>query len=167
MALTARRTIQRCGHLTAVEAGQILFRAAELLERAEALLEAASRCLQAADMKARAEELLLSAASAADEAEKLTQALSQEDDSDRLVVAAFEVLPEGAELGCPPTEVQVEALITDASAYADEAQLLSDDLPAGGSGAALGARIDQVRGRVAEISGQLGRGWNANGSSSV
>jgi hypothetical protein len=118
-------------------------------------------------MKARAEELLLSAASAADEAEKLTQALSHEEDSDRLVVAAFEVLPEGAELGCPPTEVQVEALITGASAYADEAQILTDDLPAGASDATLRARIDQVRARVEALSGQLGRGWNANGSSSV
>jgi hypothetical protein len=118
-------------------------------------------------MKARAEELLLSAVSAADEAEKLTQALSREEDSDRMVVAAFEVLPEGTELGCPPTDVQVEALITDASAYADEAQLLTEDLPSVDAGAALRARIDQVRTRVTELSGQLGRGWNADGSSSA
>lgn len=164
-ALTARKTVQRCDHSTAAEAGQILLRVAELLDRAEALLEAASRCLQATNKRAEAEELLLAAATAADEAEKLAQAVSREEDSDRLVVAAFEVLPEDAELDCPPTAAQVAALIVEASAHADEAQQLTDVLPAGDSGDALIARIDQVRARVTDLSRSLGRDRNANGSS--
>jgi hypothetical protein len=137
-----------------------------LLDRAEALLEAASRCLQATGKLAEAEELLLGAATAADEAEKLAQALLSEEDSNRLVVAAFEVLPEGSELDCPPTEVQVGALILNAAAHADEVQQLADDLPAGDSND-VQARIDQVRARVTDLSSQLEHGWNANGSSSA
>ncbi|MFI1361277.1 hypothetical protein ACH4TV_48155 [Streptomyces sp. NPDC020898] len=166
-ALTARRTIQRCDHPAAAESGRILLRVVELLDRAEALLEAASRCLRASGKMAEAEELLLSAVTAADEAEKLAQALSREEDSNRLVVAAFEVLPEGSELGCPPTEVQVEALIINASAHADEAQQLADDLPVKNSDDVLQVRIDQVRARVTDLSSQLGQGWDANGSSSA
>ncbi|MEU3282354.1 hypothetical protein [Streptomyces antibioticus] len=166
-ALTARRIIQRCDHPAAAESGRIRFRVIELLDRAEALLEAASRCLQATGKMAEAEELLLSAVTAADEAEKLAQALSREEDSNRLVVAAFEVLPEGSELGCPPTEVQVEALIVNASAHADEAQQLADDLPVKNSDDVLQVRIDQVRARVTDLSSQLGQGGNANGSSSA
>ncbi|MFJ1561319.1 hypothetical protein [Streptomyces mirabilis] len=166
-ALTARRIVKRCDHRTAAEACQILFRAAVLLDRAEALLEAAHRCLQAADKRAEAEELLLGAATAADEAEKLAQAVAREEDSDRLVVEAFAALPEGRELGCPPTAAEVDVLVIDASSHVDEAQRLADDLPAGDPGDALRIRIGQVRTRVTHLSGYLGRGRNASGSSSA
>lgn len=162
-ALTARRTVSRCDHHRAIEAGQILFKAGALLDRAEALLEAASRLLQAADKKAEAEELLLYAATAADEADKLAQALASEEDSDRLVVEAFAVLPEGQQLGCPPAAEEVEVLVLDASAHADEAEQLAHNLSAGSSDEALRSRIDQVRARVTDLSGRLERGWNADG----
>ncbi|MGW1044050.1 hypothetical protein [Streptomyces sp. NPDC002547] len=166
-ALTARRTVERCDHRTAAETGQILLRAGVLLDRAEGLLEAASRCLQAADKRVEAEELLLEAAAAADEAEKLSQAVAREEDSERLVVEAFAVLPEGRELGCPPTAADVDVLIVDASAHVDEAERLADDLPPGDSGDALGVRIVQVRARVVDLFGHLERRWNADGSFSA
>lgn len=161
-ALTARKTVKRCDHLTAVETGQILLKAAELLDRAEAMLEAASRCLQAADKKAQAEELLLSAAMAADEAEKLAQALLHEEDGDRLVVEAFAMLPRESELGCPPTPAELDVLIVDASAQVDEAQRLADVLPTGGAEEGLRSRIGQVRARVVDLSARLGRGPDAH-----
>ncbi|MFD8614653.1 hypothetical protein, partial [Streptomyces sp. NPDC059631] len=108
---TARSTVERCDHLTAAEAGQILFRAGVLLDRAEALLDAAGRLLQAADRKAEAEELLQGAATAADEAERLTQALAREADGDRLVIEAYAVLPEGRQLGFPPAAHQRRLLL--------------------------------------------------------
>lgn len=166
-ALTARRTVERCDHLTAAETGQILLRAGVLLDRAEALLEAASHLLQAADKKVEAEELLLCAATAADEAEKLAQALASEADSERLVVEAFAVLPEGRQMGCPPDADEVDLLIVDASAHADEAEQLADNLSAGGFGDVLRARIEQVRDRVTDLSRSLERRWNAGGSSSA
>ncbi|MEV7394879.1 hypothetical protein [Streptomyces sp. NPDC091215] len=166
-ALTARRNIERCDHHAAAEAGQVQFKAVGLLDRAEALLEAAGRCLQAAGRRAEAEELLRGAATAVDEAEKLAQAVSREEDSDRLVVEAFAVLPEGSELGCPPTAAEVGVLIVSASTHADEAQQLTDSLPTGSPADALKARIEQVRTRVTDLSSHLERGWNANGASSA
>ncbi|MET7643948.1 hypothetical protein ABZS83_09940 [Streptomyces sp. NPDC005426] len=163
-ALTARRTVKRCDHHTAVEAGQILRKAAELLDRAEAMLEAASRCLRAVDKKAQAEELLLSAAMAADEAEKLAQALRHEEDGDRLVVEAFALLPRESELGCPPTPAELDVLVVDASAQVEEAQRLADTLPKGNADDGLLTRIGQVRARVVDLSERLGRGPDAIGS---
>ncbi|MFD5984913.1 hypothetical protein [Streptomyces cyaneofuscatus] len=163
-ALTARKTVRRCGHVPASDAGQLLFRAAELLDRAEAMLAAASRCLKAADKRVQAEELLLSAATAADEAEKLTQALIREADGDRLVVEAFAVLPQGTELGCPPTPAELDVLIADASAHVDEAEQLVDGLSAADPGDALRSRIGQVRAHVADLTERLRRGLDAKGS---
>ncbi|WNO65376.1 hypothetical protein RPQ02_16990 [Streptomyces sp. AM2-3-1] len=163
-ALTARKKVERCDHLTASDADQLLFRAAGLLDRAEALLEAASRCLEAADKRTEAEELLLGAATAADEAEKLTEALAREADGDRLVVEAFAVLPQGAELGCPPTPAELDVLIVDASAQVDEAEQLADGLPAGDPADGLRGRIQQVRAQVAGLDVRLRRGRDANGS---
>ncbi|MFJ3616294.1 hypothetical protein [Streptomyces hydrogenans] len=157
VAKTARKTVHRCAHLKADEAGQILLRATALLDLAEAQLEAASRCLEAADKRAEAEELLRSAASAADEAEKqLQEALGCEEDSEKLVVSAFEALPEGSELGCPPTDAQVVTLIGDAAAHIDQAHELVGDLPAGDDRDALRQRIEQVRVRVTELSSRFG-----------
>ncbi|GAB1331613.1 hypothetical protein [Streptomyces sennicomposti] len=164
---TARSTVERCDHLTAAEAGQILFRAGVLLDRAEALLDAAGRLLQAADRKAEAEELLQGAATAADEAEKLTQALAREADGDRLVIKAYAVLPEGRQLGFPPAAEEVDVLIVDASAHADEAEDLAGRLPAGDPGDALRGRITQVRSRVTDLSSHFKPRWNANGSPSA
>ncbi|MEV6422834.1 hypothetical protein [Streptomyces sp. NPDC051662] len=166
-ALTARKTVTRCDHLAAAGAGQILLRAAELLDRAEAMLAAASRCLEAADRRAQAEELLLGAATAADEAEKLAQALLREEDGERLVVEAFAVLPHGSELGCPPTPAELDVLIVDASVQVDEAQQLADGLPAGDPGDGLRARIGQVRARVEDLGERLRRGPDAHGSPSA
>ncbi|MEU3550002.1 hypothetical protein [Streptomyces longwoodensis] len=154
-ARTARRTVERCDHLAAAEAGQILVRAGVLLDRAEALLDAASRLLQAADKQAEAEELLQGAATAADEAEKLTQALQREADGDRLTVEAYEMLPEGRQLGYPPASVEVGALISDASTHADEAEQLAGRLPVGDHSVPLRERITQVRTRVTDLSGHF------------
>lgn len=164
-ALTARKTVGRCDHVTASGVDQLLFRAVQLLDRAEALLAAASRCLQAANKQAEVEELLLGAATATDEAEQLAQALIREADGDRLVVEAFAVLPQGAELGCPPTPAELDVLIVDASAHVDEAEQLVDGLPRGDPGDALRSRIGQVRAHVTDVAERLRRGPDAKGSS--
>ncbi|MGW1170611.1 hypothetical protein [Streptomyces sp. NPDC002550] len=166
-ALTARRTVQRCDHLTGAETSQLLFRAGVLLDKAEALLDAASRLLQAADKRAEAEELLLGAATAADEAEKLAQALAREADGDRLVVEAYAVLPEARKLGFPPATEEVNLLIIDASTHADEAEELAGCLPTGDSSDTLRTRIEQVRTRVMDLSEHFKPRWNANESPSA
>ncbi|MFI9191100.1 hypothetical protein ACIG0A_17650 [Streptomyces californicus] len=166
MAIQTRGKIKRCDHGELESQQQIVFRASGLLDQADSLLGAADLCLRAAGKTAEVRHLLSRVDAVADEADKLLErALVDEGDSARLIEEAFDSLPQGYELGFPPSHEDVRDLITGADARADEAQQLGDELPAGDVGAALSERIAQVRARASTLSGDLARVWNAEDSS--
>ncbi|MEU0640416.1 hypothetical protein ABZ338_29810 [Streptomyces albidoflavus] len=108
----ARKRIERCPHIAAATSHQILVRAAMLLEQADGLMDAADACLTAEDRACEAEELWSCASSAAAEAEQLLeQAVRADEQASALLAEAYEALPLGSELGCPPKAGQVELLV--------------------------------------------------------
>jgi hypothetical protein len=167
VARDARKTIDRCGHLASAVDGQGLARAAALLDQAERLIEAARCCLQAAGKEVEAQELLAGAASATTAAEALLdQAMKAESEGNELLVQAFDVLPSGSQMGCPPTAQEVEALVVEAGARAEEARQAVDGFPQWQPVDQLRDRIVQVTTRKDELLRML-RSGNADGEVSA
>lgn len=157
VAADAFRGIDRCPHLAMKVDDQVLTHAAALLDQAECLIGAADQCLQVADKATEVEELLESADSAAAEAEKLLeQAVQTEADAQGLLISVFAALPEGTQIGCPPSTTEVEGLVVEAEGRVDEAQELVGDLPVSQQVDSLRERIGQVRARMGGLSARLG-----------
>lgn len=165
VARDACKTIDRCGHIAVRASGQVLARATVLLDQADCLIKAAEGCLQAADKQTEARELLDSVVTVAAEVDALLdQVMKLEAEGDALIVAVFKALPADSQLGCPPSTQEVELLVVEAEARADEAQELVDDLPLGHPVDLTRERIAQVRARLGELFRRLSPDGNADGT---
>ncbi|WP_394426193.1 hypothetical protein [Streptomyces sp. SGAir0957] len=164
----ARKKIERCPHLAAEADGQIVARAVVLLTQADRLMDAADACLTSADRQMEAAELLECADTAAAEAEELLgRAIHAQEQSDALLITAYEVLPSGSDLGCPPSVGEVEMLVIEAGHRSDEAGHMVDGLPRQEPAAALQDRIEQGKERRRLLLRRIRQRGNASGSTCV